>query len=50
MVGIGDRQPHAVKAEDAHVGPARVVHRLAREPLETRECLVEITERQLAQE
>jgi hypothetical protein len=50
MVGIGDREPHAAEAEDAHVRPARVVNRLAREPLEERERLIEIPERQLAHE
>ena len=50
MVGVGERKPDAIEAEHADVGPAEVVHRLVRNPGCERERLVEVAERQLADE
>ena len=50
MVGVRDRQPDAIEVEHADVGAAEVVNRLVRDPGCERERLLEVAERQLADE
>jgi hypothetical protein len=50
MVGVGERQPDAIEVEHADVGAAEVVHRLVRDPGCERKRLLEVAERQLADE
>ncbi len=50
VVRVCDREPDAIEAEYADVGPAVVVHRFVRNPCCERERRLEVAERQLADE